>query len=147
MTKLSFQSDLEGYVVILEPGKIQTMGIINSHDELALLGSDVKDWNLYSSNNLPEIKFQIDSFGKFYELANNPKLFIKTVLDGAKKYSIPLSDVSSSTIDIFEDINIIFGEGSGKTVLLEKYLLPFFRDSGKNVFLHLEKIMKKNLTI
>ena len=142
--KAKLQSDLEGYVVILEPGKIQTMGIINSHDELALLGSDVKDWNLYSSNNLPEIKFQIDSFGKFYELANNPKLFIKTVLDGAKKYSIPLSDVSSSTIDIFEDINIIFGEkGSGKTVLLEKYLLPFFRDSGKNVFLHLGKDYEK----
>lgn len=142
--KAKLQSDLEEYVVILEPGKIQTMGIINSHDELSLLGSDIKNWELYSSHNLPEIKFQIDSFGKFYELASNPKLFIKTVLDGAKKYSIPLSDDRLSTLDIFEDINIIFGEkGSGKTVLLEKHLLPFFRDSGKKVFLHLGKEYEK----
>lgn len=142
--KVKLQRDLEEYVVILEPGKIQTMGIINSHDELSLLGSDIKNWELYSSHNLPEIKFQIDSFGKFYELASNPKLFIKTVLDGAKKYSIPLSDDRLSTLDIFEDINIIFGEkGSGKTVLLEKYLLPFFRDSGKKVFLHLGKEYEK----
>lgn len=38
------------------------MGIINGHDEISLLGSDVQDWNKYSEYELPEIKFRINSF-------------------------------------------------------------------------------------
>ncbi|ADZ65059.1 hypothetical protein BUI56_11510 [Lactococcus lactis subsp. lactis] len=44
------------------------MGIINAHKELAIIGSDVKDWSTYSSSNLPEIKFKIETFKKFVEL-------------------------------------------------------------------------------
>ncbi|WP_244321636.1 hypothetical protein [Enterococcus gallinarum] len=78
-------NDLENYIIILEPGKIQTMGIINGHDEISLLGSDVQDWEKYSEYELPEIKFKINSFSKFYELAKNPKQFIKQQLDAAQK--------------------------------------------------------------
>ncbi|HFU5884837.1 MULTISPECIES: hypothetical protein [Enterococcus] len=44
------------------------MGIINAHKELAIIGSDVKDWSTHSSSNLPEIKFKIETFKKFVEL-------------------------------------------------------------------------------
>ena len=59
------KKDLVGYTVILEP-KLKTMGIINAHNEISLIGSDVKDWGKYSEDakRLPEMKFAIDSFGK-----------------------------------------------------------------------------------
>ena len=131
-------NDLSDYIVILEPGKINTMGIINGHDELSLLGSDVQSWDKYNSYELPEIKFRIDSFGKFYELARNPKQFVKYELSHAEKYEIGINENNDdSVIDIYEDINVVFGEkGSGKTVLMKKNILPYFQSQGKRVFLH-----------
>lgn len=129
-------SDLKDYVVILEPGKIHTMGIINGHDEISLLGSDVQDWEKYSEYELPEIKFKTNSFSKFCELAKNSKQFIKQQLDATKKFDIVINK-KQDIVPIYEDINIVFGEkGAGKTVLMSNYLLPHFQVMGKKVFLH-----------
>lgn len=129
-------NDLKDYIVILEPGKIQTMGIINGHDEISLLGSDVQDWEKYSEYELPEIKFRINSFSKFYELAKDPKQFIKQQLDATQKSDVVINK-RQNTVPIYEDINIVFGEkGAGKTVFMSKYLLRHFQDMGKKVFLH-----------
>ena len=136
------REDLEGYIVILEPKSIQAMGIINSHNDLALFGSDVKDWNSYSEYILPEIKYKIDSFAKFYKLAENPALFIKNILEGTTYYEINRSDSTNypdlrKPIKIFEDINIIFGEkGAGKTIFVKNYVYPTLKNLGKNVFFH-----------
>ena len=118
------------------------MGIINSHNDLALFGSDVKDWNSYSEYILPEIKYKIDSFAKFYKLAENPALFIKNILEGTTYYEINRSDNTNypdlrKPIKIFEDINIIFGEkGAGKTIFVKNYVYPTLKNLGKNVFFH-----------
>lgn len=135
--------DLEGYLVILEPKNLQAMGIINAHNDLALFGSDVKDWTKYNEIVLPEIKYKIDSFAKFYTLAENPSLFIKTILEDTKKYNVSESDQLQeypklqTSVDIFEDINIVFGEkGSGKTIFVKNYVFPTLKNLGKNVFLH-----------
>ena len=136
------REDLEGYIVVLEPKDIQAMGIINSHNDLALFGSDVKDWNSYSEYILPEIKYKIDSFAKFYKLAENPALFIKNILEGTTYYEINRSDSTNypdlrKPIKIFEDINIIFGEkGAGKTIFVKNYVYPTLKNLGKNVFFH-----------
>ena len=128
--------NLKEYVVILETSKLRTMGVVNDHEEhLSLIGSDVKDWTVYSKDVLPELKFNIDSFEKFYELACDAKNFVKNVLKGSDQYLIAVDDKSS--IAIFDDINVIFGEkGSGKTILLKDHIYPYFRDQGKKVFLH-----------
>ena len=132
-------SDLKDYVVILEPGKIHTMGIINGHDEISLLGSDVQDWQKYSEYELPEIKFKTNSFSKFCELAKNSKQFIKQQLDATKKFDIVINK-KQDIVPIYEDINIVFGEkGAGKTVLMSNYLLPHFQAMGKKVFLQEKK--------
>jgi len=129
-------SDLKDYIVILEPGKIQTMGIINGHDEISLLGSDVQDWQKYSEYELPEIKFRINSFSKFYELAKDSKQFIKQQLEATQKSNVVINK-QQDTLPVYEDINIVFGEkGAGKTVLMSDYLLPHFQAMGKRVFLH-----------
>lgn len=137
------RKDLENYLVILEPKNLKAMGIINAHNDLSLFGSDVKDWNKYEEIILPEIKFKVDSFYKFYSLAQNPTLFTKNVLDGTQRYQITQSNESDkfvdlpSPVEILEDINIIFGEkGSGKTILINNYIYPTLKNLGKNVFKH-----------
>ena len=124
---------LEGYVTILEPGKLRTMGIIINHNDLAIIGSDVQDWQSYSSYPLPEIKFKVDTFKKFIELAKDTTLLNKMISD----LSFEKIDVEGNQIVLHEDINIIFGEkGSGKTILLEKAIYPFYEKSGKKTIFH-----------
>lgn len=133
-------NDIQNYLVILEPGKLQTMGVINAHNELSLIGSDVKDWDKYSQSELPEIKFKISSFKKFYELAKEPSVFISRYLNESPKYSIPVvvnETRLNNDVKVYRDLNIIFGEkGSGKTILLKDYIYPYFKEKGFNVFLH-----------
>lgn len=137
--KDKLKTDLQQYVIILETSKLKSMGIVNAHDEMALIGSDVQDWKYYEQEAklLPELKFSINSFGKFYELASEPKLFIKSALNGCERYKINLCSTKEEVIEIYEDINIIFGEkGSGKTVLLKEYVYPELQRLGKKTFLH-----------
>ncbi len=127
--------DLTDYIVILETSKLRSMGVVNDHAEhLSLIGSDVKDWDTYSKDALPEIKFHIDSFEKFFELASDAKGFVKNVLNGATRHTISIDNAS---VAVFEDINVVFGEkGSGKTILLKEHVYKYFCDIGKRVFLH-----------
>ena len=135
--KNTLRKDLCEYTIILEP-KLKSMGIINAHNELSLIGSDIIDWDKYkeSADRLPEIKFLIDSFKKFYELASNPKLFIKTVLDNCEKVDVEIEN-STNKISIYQDVNVIFGgKGAGKTQLLKSSILPKFNSIGKKVIIH-----------
>lgn len=138
--KDQLREDLKEYLVILEPGKMQTMGVINAHNELSLIGSDVTDWDKYSQYELPEIKFRISSFESFFELASNPSLFINRYLNDTKKHMIPVKvkeEVLDKPIEIYKDINIIFGEkGSGKTILLKSQIYSYLKENGFNLYLH-----------
>ena len=127
---------LGGYTVILETANLRSMGIVNEHeDRLCLNGSDTTDWSTYSGESIPELKFNINSFERFYELASDPKSFVKNFLSGSTKCDITVG--KSGSIEIFDDINIIFGEkGSGKTVLLKDYIYPQLSDAGRKVFIH-----------
>ncbi|OAQ55650.1 hypothetical protein [Enterococcus thailandicus] len=128
------EQELIDYVMILEPGKLATMGIINAHNELAIIGSDVKDWSSYSSYNLPEIKFKIESFKKFIELAKDGTLLIKSLLNETQSEDI---EFDGGKIPIYNDINIIFGEkGSGKTILLENEIFSHYEKTGKRIIFH-----------
>lgn len=128
------KKELNDYVVILETAKLHTMGMVNSHGHLSLIGSDVQNWDEYNQYDLPEIKFKIDSFRKFYELTSDSNVFIKNVLGEAQKFEI---SINQKCIPIYNDINVIFGEkGSGKTILLKEYIQPQIVSMGNQVFLH-----------
>lgn len=132
--KQLLEQKLSNYVMILEPGKLATMGIINAHNELAIIGSDVKDWSRYSSYNLPEIKFKIESFKKFIELAKDGTLLIKNLLNETQFEDI---EFDGGKIPLYNDINIIFGEkGSGKTILLENEIFSHYEKIGKKIVFH-----------
>ena len=141
--KDQLREDLKGYLVILEPGKMQTMGVINAHNELSLIGSDVTDWDKYSQYELPELKFRISSFESFFELANNPSLFINRYLKDTKKYMIPVKvedKLLNKPIEIYKDINIVFGEkGSGKTILLKSQIYGYLKENGFNIYLNTDQ--------
>lgn len=137
------KEDLVGYTVILEPN-LKNMGIINAHNEISLIGSDVTDWGKYSEDakRLPEMKFAIDSFGKFYELATSSNVFIKSVLNNCEKLEIDLD--YNTKLDIYQDVNVIFGgKGSGKTVLMKNHIFPKLSENGKKVFIHEGKDYQK----
>ncbi|ALX47776.1 PHP domain-containing protein [Lentibacillus amyloliquefaciens] len=138
--KDKLSNDLKDYLIILEAGKLQTMGVINAHNELSLIGSDVNDWDKYSESEIPDIKFRISSFKMFYELASDTAVFINTYLQDTFKHSIPVEvdkEKLNNDIEIYEDINVIFGEkGSGKTILLKNYLFPYLKNQGLSIFLH-----------
>ena len=137
------KKDLVGYTVILEP-KLKTMGIINAHNEISLIGSDVKDWEKYSEDakRLPEMKFAIDSFGKFYELATSSNVFIKSVLNHCEKMEIDLD--YNNKLDIYQDVNVIFGgKGLGKTVLMKNHIFAKLSENGKKIFIHEGKDYQK----
>lgn len=137
------KEDLVGYTVILEPN-LKNMGIINAHNEISLIGSDVTDWGKYSEDakRLPEMKFAIDSFGKFYELATSSNVFIKSVLNNCEKLEIDLDN--NTKLDIYQDVNVIFGgKGSGKTVLMKNHIFPKLSENGKKVFIHEGKDYQK----
>lgn len=141
--KKMLEDDLPDFTIILEP-KLKSMGIINAHNEIALIGSDIKDWSKYNieAEKLPNIKFEFDSFGKFYELASSPNLFIKTVIKDCEKVEINLDE--SNKLDIYKDINVIFGgKGSGKTKLLKEHILPKLNYMGKTVCIHEGKDYQK----
>lgn len=133
--KDKLEDDLKNFVIILEPSNITSMGIINNHEERpCLVGSDVNDWSSYSKDMIPELKFKIASFSRFYELAKNPKVFVKNALSDEKCHDV---NIGESVLAIYEDINIIFGgKGSGKTYLLKNYIQPHLNKQGKKVFLH-----------
>lgn len=132
--KDKLKEDLEDYIIFLEPGNMKSMGIINNHKEISLLGSDVTNWDKYDTYNLPDIKFHITSFEKFMDLAQNPEIFIKQLLLDSNKLDVP---IKNSFIPIYQDINIVFGEkGSGKTKLLDEYIYRCFIQSGYKTIFH-----------
>lgn len=134
---------LDGYTIILEP-KLKTMGIINAHNEISLIGSDVKNWDKYNEDaeRLPELKFTIDSFGKFYELASSSNVFIKSILNKCEKIEIDLN--CNQKMNIYQDINVIFGgKGSGKTELIKNNIFPELTENGKKTFMHEGKDYQK----
>lgn len=149
-SKEDLKSSLKEYLVILETGKLYTMGIINAHNELALTGSDVMDWSQYNVEKIPDIKFKISSFSRFYELATETTTFINQYLKSSEKKCIETAvhhQKLKNKLSIYKDINIIFGEkGSGKTKLLKTYIYPFFQEQNSKVFLHEGKDYDKKYT-
>ncbi len=100
-------------------------GIYISHGHNSIYGSDVQDWNDYllDSDDLPDLRLPVESFEQFCLLLEKDEATINTILDQKVKESIelvPFSVADKIIIDVYNDINIIFGsKGTGKTEILE----------------------------
>lgn len=121
-------------------------GIYISHGHNSIYGSDVQNWSVYveQSENLPELRLPVESFEQFCLLLEKDEATINTILDKKSKESIELYPFKSDPfekvdIDIYSDINILFGsKGTGKTDILES-LSKHFNDKG-----HKTSVYKSN---
>ena len=124
-------------VVVREPSSSRKAGmIVNAHSN-CWYGSDVKSWKQYDGRDLPELAFEISSFGAFLDLLgkNNDAITLKTCLNkkGPVKVHIELYGDLALDFDLYNDVNVIFGEkATGKTDIL-RAIDEYFTSAGKTV--------------
>lgn len=110
--------------VLKEASNSISAGIYINHGHNSIHGSDGHNWGEYVSNskNLPELRLPVESFEQFCLLLDKDDTTIKTILDKKTKEAIqinPFEVAELINIDIYNDINILFGsKGTGKTEIL-----------------------------
>jgi predicted ATPase len=121
--------------VLKEASNSISAGIYISHGHNSIHGSDVQNWDEYISNSkmLPELRLPVESFEQFCLLLDKDDTTIKTILDKKTKEDIviyPFGVAEPISLDIYNDINIIFGsKGTGKTDIL-KTLSTYYNGKG-----------------
>lgn len=135
MIELMEKTIEEKYRLFLEPSNYKTLSVMSDNGFRAIMGSDVQDWEKYSSINLPELKLEVDSFNKFLLLAKKDVTTINTLLQKKEKRDIDISiklknkKVINQTIPIYNDINVIFGlKGTGKSCIIDGLCDKFIKD-------------------
>jgi|SRR5690554_109863 len=138
--------------VLKEASNSISAGIYISHGHNSIYGSDVHNWDEYQelAKNLPELRLPVESFEQFGLLLEKDDLTINTILNKKTKETIQINPFGNTAelmdLDIYNDINILFGsKGTGKTDIL-RALSKYYNDSGfkTNVYesnaLKLEKV-------
>ena len=122
--------------VLKEASNSISAGIHINHGHNSIHGSDVQNWNDYvkNSTSLPELRLPVESFEQFCLLLDKDDTTIKTILDKKTKETIQINPFNSAAeimdVDIFNDINILFGsKGTGKTDIL-KALSKYYNGKG-----------------
>jgi predicted ATPase len=122
--------------VLKEASNSISAGIYINHGHNSIHGSDVQNWNNYikNSTSLPELRLPVESFEQFCLLLDKDDTTIKTILDKKRKETIQINPFNSAAeimdIDIYDDINILFGsKGTGKTDIL-KALSKYYNGKG-----------------
>jgi energy-coupling factor transporter ATP-binding protein EcfA2 len=121
--------------ILKEAANSISAGIYINHGHNSIHGSDVQDWNEYvaDSKSLPELRLPVESFEQFCLLLEKDVATINTILNKKTKESIQLSPFGVAElidVDIYNDINIIFGsKGTGKTDIL-KALSAYYNSKG-----------------
>jgi predicted ATPase len=112
--------------ILKEASNSISAGIYINHGHNSIHGSDVQNWNDYVSNSkyLPELRLPVESYEQFCLLLEKDDRTIKTILDKKNKETIQINPFNSAAeimdIDIYDDINILFGsKGTGKTDILK----------------------------
>jgi predicted ATPase len=121
--------------VLKEASNSISAGIYINHGHNSIHGSDIQNWDDYISisKNLPELRLPVESFEQFCLLLDKDDTTIKTILDKKAKETIQISPwgiAELMNIDIYNDINILFGsKGTGKTDIL-KALSTYYNGKG-----------------
>lgn len=121
--------------VLKEATNSISAGIYISHGHNSIYGSDIHDWDEYInvSKDLPDLRLPVESFEQFCLLLEKDNVTIQTLLDKKTKETIeitPFTLAEQIKLDIYNDINIIFGsKGTGKTEIL-KALSKHYNDKG-----------------
>nr|WP_067062005.1 hypothetical protein [Mucilaginibacter sp. L294] len=121
--------------ILKEATNAISAGIYISHGHNSIYGSDIQNWDEYIkiSKTLPELRLPVESFEQFCLLLEKDEATINTLLDKKVKENIQIAPFSAAeliNLDIYNDINILFGsKGTGKTEILEA-LSKYFNGKG-----------------
>lgn len=121
--------------IIKEAANSISAGIFISHGHNSIYGSDIQNWDDYEvlSHELPDLRLPVDSFEQFCLLLDKSEATINTILrkKTCDKITIaPFSAAEIMNLDIYNDINILFGsKGTGKTDIL-KSLSAYYNTIG-----------------
>ncbi|WP_185217997.1 hypothetical protein [Sphingobacterium mizutaii] len=129
--------------VIKEATNSISVGIYISHGHNSIYGSDVHDWDKYleHSKYLPELRLPVESFEQFCLLLEKDEPTINTILNKKSKEKIEIYPFKNNPfekieLDIFSDINILFGsKGTGKTDILEA-LAKYYNIKGHKTYVY-----------
>jgi predicted ATPase len=130
--------------ILKESTNAISAGIYISHGHNSIYGSDVHNWDDYIelSKTLPDLRLPVESFEQFCLLLEKDEATINTILDKKVKENIEIAPFSAAEIirlDIYNDINILFGsKGTGKTEILE-FLSKYYNAKG-----HKTSVYKSN---
>lgn len=132
----------EDKIVMLEPTNARKAALVYyDNGQQSWFGSDVTDWDYYPNDKvdfkLPECKFDIKSFEKFFYLLkkNRGTVLASGYLDPKKSdlIHIELFDDLKFDYQIFNDVNVIFGgKATAKTSILKK-LEEYYLSKSKTV--------------
>ena len=111
--------------IFLELSNHRSLGVYTNYGYRSIIGSDVKDWNMYDQCEFAELKLPVESFSQFCLLAKRDETIVETLLN--KKQSLTLigkpHESVSVNIKLYQDVNIFFGpKGTGKSELLKSLL-------------------------
>lgn len=122
------------YRFFYEPSNYRSLGILNNNNYSSLMGSDVRNWSEYSSENISELKLEVDSFEQFIFLAKKDSSVVNSLLNKKTCTEIDISHISSAKsksktinkkeiVKFYDDVNVIFGtKGTGKSDVLSRVL-------------------------
>lgn len=126
---------IDDFRIFKEPSNYRTLGLFATFNNNVIIGSDVQDWDNYDKCNFSDLKLPIDSFEQFLLLSRKEKTVINTLLNKKGKDKFPLKPHVTviHNIELYKDINIIFGDkGTGKTEML-KSLESYLKKNNFNV--------------
>jgi predicted ATPase len=111
--------------ILKEVSNAISAGIHICHGQSSIYGSDVHDWGKYveGARELPDLRLPIDGFEQFCLLLKKDPTTINTAMHRKTSEAltlVPFEDGKKLTLNVFDDINILFGpKGTGKSKILE----------------------------
>ena len=121
--------------LLKEASNIVSIGILQSNNHRAMIGTDVIDWNNYENYSFGNLKFDIKDYKSLIKLVDKNIELITDLINENFDEKIMVYGKSKEkqhpfTIPIYDDINIIFGDkGSGKSEIIES-LYNYYNELG-----------------
>ena len=110
--------------LLKEASNIVSIGVLQSNNHRAMIGTDVIDWNNYENYTFGNLKFEIKDYKSLIKLVDKDTQLITDLINENFDEKITVYGKSESKeypfeLPIYDDVNIIFGDkGSGKTEIL-----------------------------
>lgn len=107
----------------------RSLGVYNNFGYSVIAGSDVKNWEIYETYSLPELRLPVATYSQLIMLLKRTPSLITSLLSYKSIQSIRVSPHKGVyfNLKIFQDFNVLFGQkGTGKTEIL-KSLYHYYR--------------------